>query len=226
LNRDRFIRQHTVLTPARLRPDIQLALATELTPLWQATEAFLQIENIAPPFWAFAWPGSEALAAYIHGHKTLVAGRRVLDFAAGSGLAAIASACAGGIVDAADIDPMACAAVRRNAAANNAKVAVLEGDITGAACRWDVILCGDVCYESPMTAHILPWLRACAASATVIIADPGRRYAPRHGFTELARITVPTSRELEDSETREVTLMTLSPPPEDHSSSLHGLAAR
>jgi predicted nicotinamide N-methyase len=216
LNRDRFIREQTVLTPARLRPEIRLALASELTPLWQATEFFLQVQNIAPPFWAFAWPGSEALAAHISRHEGLVEGLRVLDFAAGSGLAAIAAALAGGIVDAADIDPMACAAIRLNAAANAAQVSVLEGDITGTACRWDVILCGDVCYESPMTAHILPWLRACAATATVIIADPGRSYAPRDGFTQLARYHVPTSRELEDGEAREVTLMRLLPPADDN----------
>jgi predicted nicotinamide N-methyase len=211
LNRTRFIRQHTVSTPARLRPDIRLALATELTPLWQATEHCLQIQNIAPPFWAFAWPGSEALAAEIGRQPALAAGRRVLDFAAGSGLAAIAASLAGGIVDAADIDPMARAAIRLNAAGNAAKVRVLAGDITGAACRWDVILCGDVCYELPMTSHILPWLRACAETAIVIIADPNRSYAPRDGFTELARTIVPTSRELEDSEAREVTLMQLLP---------------
>jgi predicted nicotinamide N-methyase len=67
-----------------------------------------------------------------------------------------------------------------------------------------------------MTAHILPWLRACAASATVLIADPGRSYAPREGFLELARFTVPTSRELEDSDSREVTLMRLLPPADDN----------
>lgn len=216
MNRDGFIREHTILTPARLRPDIRLFLATSLTPLWQASEAFLRIENIAPPFWAFAWPGSEALAAHIAGNPALVAGRAVLDFAAGSGLGAIAAALAGGVLEAADIDPMARAAIGLNAHANGAAVTVLEGDITGAACRWDVILCGDVCYESPMTAHILPWLRACAASATVLIADPGRSYAPREGFLELARFTVPTSRELEDSDSREVTLMRLLPPADDN----------
>ncbi len=211
MNRTRFIREQTSLNPARLRPDISLHLATSLTPLWQATETFLHIQNIAPPFWAFAWPGSEALAAHIARQPALVAGRRVLDFAAGSGLAAIAAALAGGIAEAADIDPMSRAAIRLNAAANRAKVVVLEGDVTGAACQWDVILCGDVCYELPMRTHILPWLRGCAATARVIIADPARTYAPRAGFTEIARYTVPASRELEDSDTREVTLMGLAP---------------
>jgi len=211
LNRDRFIREQTSLTPARLRPDIRLNLATSITPLWQATESLLESQNIPPPFWAFAWPGSEALAAYIGCNPALFAGRLVLDFAAGSGLAAIAASRAGGIAEAAEIDPMARAAIRLNAAANAAQVTVLEGDITGAACRWDIILCGDVCYEQPMTNHILPWLRGCAAKAQVIIADPGRSYAPRAGFTEIAKYTVPASLDLEDSAVREVTLMRLLP---------------
>jgi predicted nicotinamide N-methyase len=74
-----------------------------------------------------------------------------------------------------------------------------------------VILAGDVCYEAPMTAHILPWLRAMAARAEVWVADPGRAYLPAQGLVPLARHAVPTSRELEDRELREVTIYQLSP---------------
>jgi predicted nicotinamide N-methyase len=195
-----------LMSPA-LAPGIVLYLASEITPLWQASEGFLQRHNIAPPFWAFAWPGSQALAWYVARHPELVAGRHVLDFAAGCGLAAIACAKAGAVVDAADIDPLACAAMRLNAAANAVSLNILEGDIVGSACRWDVILCGDVCYEAPMAAHILPWLRESAASATVIMADPGRAYAPQDGFTEIARLRVPSLVELEDSDSREVVIL-------------------
>ena len=82
----------------------------------------------------------------------VVAGKRVLDFAAGGGIAAIACAIAGAArVEAAEIDPMALAAIGLNAAANSIEV-VPVGDVVGASCRWDLILCGDVCYEAPMTA--------------------------------------------------------------------------
>ncbi len=185
-------------------------LASEITPLWQASEAFLASHNMSPPFWAFAWPGSEALARHVTDNPSMVAGLRVLDFAAGCGLAAIACNLAGAAsVDAAEIDPLACAAIGLNATANNAAVTVLAGDITGEACRWDVILCGDVCYEAPMTRHILPWLRDCAHTATVIIADPARAYVPREGLQAIARHIVPTSLELEDSTSRIVTLFRL-----------------
>lgn len=192
-----------------MSPDIHLYLASEITPLWQASEVFLQKHNVAPPFWAFAWPGSEALALHIERNPEIVAGKRVLDFAAGSGLAGITCARAGAKVDAADIDPVSRAAIAMNAAANKVSIHVLAEDVVGAACRWDVIICGDVCYEAPMTGHIMPWLRRCAETATVIIADPGRAYAPRAGCAELARYRVPTSLDLEDKAARDTVLLRL-----------------
>jgi predicted nicotinamide N-methyase len=207
-----FVRRHTTLSAAKLVPGIKLHLATEITPLWQASEAFLEMHNMPPPFWAFAWPGSEALARYVTEHPALVAGKKVLDFAAGSGLAGIACAKAGAmLVEAAEIDPFAAAAIALNAAENNCEISVLLDDVVGAPCRWDVLLCGDVCYEAPMTRHIMPWLRRCAARAVVIMADPGRKYAPSQGGRLVERYEVPTSLELEDTASRWVGLMCLEP---------------
>jgi predicted nicotinamide N-methyase len=84
------------------------------------------------------------------------------------------------------------------------------GDVVGTPCRWDLILCGDVCYEAPMTAHILPWLRVMARTAEVWVADPGRAYLPREGLTAFATCNVPTTLELEDRTERQVTLYRLS----------------
>ncbi len=205
-----FILANTAAADAPLVPGITLRLASEITPIWQATEAWLRQTGIAPPFWAFAWPGSQALARHVLDHPETVAGRRVLDFAAGCGLAAIACAQAGAaIVEAAEIDPLAVAAIRLNARLNGVEVGALDGDIVGSDCRWDVILCGDVCYEAPMTGHILPWLRRMAETAEVWIADPGRAYVPRDGMTAFARMTVTTTLELEDRATREVVLYRL-----------------
>jgi predicted nicotinamide N-methyase len=210
---EEFVRAHTAVGHAPLVPEIALHLASEITPIWQATEAWLAERNIEPPFWAFAWPGGQATARLLLDEPARVAGRRVLDFAAGCGIAAIAAARAGAaLVEAAEIDPLALAAVRLNAALNGVQVATPEGDIVGAPCRWDVILAGDVCYEAPMTAHILPWLRAMAAAgAEVLLADPGRAYLPREGLEPLARHAVPTTLELEDRTLREVVLYRLLP---------------
>ena len=152
-----FIRSNTVLTTSPMVPEIPLWLATEITPIWQATEEWLTRNDTAPPFWAFAWPGSVAMARHILDNPSLVAGRRVLDFAAGGGLAAIACAKAGASsVEAAEIDPIAIAATGLNAAVNGVTVHAAFGDIVGAENRWDLILCGDICYEAPMTGHIVP----------------------------------------------------------------------
>jgi predicted nicotinamide N-methyase len=205
---EEFVAAQTVVSRAPLVPEIALHLASEITPIWQATEAWLAEQNIEPPFWAFAWPGGQALARAVLDQPALVAGKRVLDFAAGCGIAAIAAAQAGAVlVEAAEIDPLALAAVRLNAALNGVAVATPPGDVVGAACRWDVIFAGDVCYEAPMTAHILPWLRGLvAAGAEVLIADPGRAYLPKAGLDPVTRYSVPTTRELEDRETRDVTI--------------------
>jgi predicted nicotinamide N-methyase len=205
-----FVRGHTILAAAPLVPEITLYLASEITPIWQATESWLSENNVEPPFWAFAWPGGQALARHVLDHPEYVAGHRVLDFAAGGGIAAIACALAGAAhVEAADIDKLARTAIGLNAAANNVSVALSDTDVVGAACRWDVILCGDVCYEAPMTAHILPWLRRMARQSEVWVADPGRAYLPRDGLTGFAEYRVSTSLELEDRIERRVTLYRL-----------------
>lgn len=206
---DTFIRANTILGRAPLVPEFTLHLATEITPIWQATEDFLRMQNIAPPFWAFAWPGAQALARHMLDCPEKVVGRRVLDFAAGCGLAALAACRAGAAsVEACEIDPLAVSAILMNAAANGAHVRAVCADLVGEACRWDLIVCGDVFYEGPMTRHIEPWLRAMAAGgAEVWVADPGRAYLPREGMGEFARAAVPTSLELEDTATRMTRLL-------------------
>ena len=206
-----FIRTNTAPGRTVLVPEITLHLATEITPIWHATEVWLEREGVAPPFWAFAWPGSQAIARHVLDNPHKVAGRRVLDFAAGCGLAAIACALAGATsVEAAEIDPFASAATQLNAEANGAVVIGTDRDVVGDACRWDLILCGDVCYEAPLTRHILPWLQGMAREAEVWVADPGRAYLPNGGVQSFAEYAVPTSLELEDATTRNTRLLRLS----------------
>ncbi len=206
-----FVAAHTAIGTAPLVPEIRLHLATEITPIWQATEAWLAREGVAPPFWAFAWPGAQALARRVLDDPPLVRGRSVLDFAAGGGLAAIACARAGARVETAELDPLASAATVANAALNGVDVLAHTGDMVGSAGRWELILCGDVCYEAPMTGHIMPWLRGLAAAAEVWIADPGRAYMPTEGMTRLATYDVPTTLELEDRTVRTTTIYQLHP---------------
>jgi predicted nicotinamide N-methyase len=204
-----FIAAQTRPAPASLVPEIRLHLATEVTPLWQATEATLAQRNLPPPYWAFAWPGGQALARHILDGPELVRGRRVLDFAAGCGIAAIAAARCGAEATAADVDAVAATAMAMNAALNGVAIQALTTDVTTrdaatAARDWDAVLAGDVFYERPMAERVWPWLRGLARQGVaVLVADPGRNYLPVSGLAELARYVVPTSRDLEDRETRE-----------------------
>jgi predicted nicotinamide N-methyase len=207
-----FIRAHTTIGRAPLVPELTLRLASEITPIWHATETWLAAVNIAPPFWAFAWPGGQAAARHLLDYPALAAGKRVLDFACGGGLAGLAACRAGAArVEANDIDPLATAAACLNAADNGLTLAILNGDMVGSPCRWDLILAGDICYEAPMVRHILPWLRAMAEQTEVWVADPGRAYLPGEGLENLAEYNVPTSLELEDQPQRRTVLYRLRP---------------
>lgn len=212
MNHDAFIRAHTALTRPAMVPEFALHLASEITPIWQATETFLTAHNIPPPFWAFAWPGSLVMARYLLDNRRQARGRRVLDFAAGCGVAALAAQRAGAAeVTANEIDPLAIAAIGLNAAANGTVLPTHLGDMTGMPCAWDLILAGDVCYEAPMTRHILPWLRGMAGQAEIWVADPGRAYLPGQGLETLAEYDVPTTQELEDRPQRRTVLYRLRP---------------
>ena len=206
-----FVRDQTKPGYAPLVPEIALHLASEITPIWQATEAWLAEHNVDPPFWAFAWPGGQALARHVAGQPRMPRGpacarlrrRRRHRRASRPPWPARLR------VEAAEIDPMARAAITLNAGANGVAVSLPDRDIVGDDCRWDLILCGDVCYEAPMTAHILPWLRRMARHAEVWLADPGRAYLPRDGLDAFASYRVATSLELEDRTERQVTLYRL-----------------
>ena len=201
-DRAAFIRANTRLLAVPHAPEISLHLADEATALWEKTEEELGEIGLPPPFWAFAWAGGQALARYILDNPALVAGRRALDFASGSGLVAIATAMAGAReVEASEIDIFAMDAIAANAAANNVDIATRHGDLIGVDEGWDVVLAGDVSYERDMASRVTQWLEALAArGATVLIGDPGRSYLAREKLEPIAEYRVPVSRALEDSE--------------------------
>jgi predicted nicotinamide N-methyase len=197
----RFVRENTVATQAPLVPEITLHLASEVTPLWHATEEVLSQNGLPPPYWAFAWPGGQTFARLLLDRPALAHGRRVLDFASGCGIAAIAAAKSGAAhVTASEIDAFATAAIGLNIALNDVHIDIVETDLlTSSPGPWDLILAGDVCYEKPMADSTLAWLnQAAAQGAEVLIADPGRAYLPKSGLTEIARHDVPTSLDLEN----------------------------
>ena len=197
-----FIRAHTRLLPVPHTPEIVLHLADEATALWQKTEEELGEMGLAPPFWAFAWAGGQALARYILDRPALVAGRRVLDFASGSGLVAIAAAKAEAAhVEACDIDPFAATAIALNAAANGVRVEARLTDCVGADAGWDTVLAGDIWYQQDIAERVTRWLSDLhRRGAVVLVGDPGRSYLPTDRLEALATYAVPVTRALEDAE--------------------------
>lgn len=211
LDRRGFILAHTSLLPVPHAPEISLHVAQEATELWQKTEDELATIGLPPPFWAFAWAGGQALARYLLDDPELVRGRRVLDFASGSGLVAIAAAKGGAAgVEACDIDAFAAEAIALNAAANEVAISVRLDDLVGRDEGWDVVCAGDVCYERTMAESVIAWLSELSSQGTrVLIGDPGRSYLPKDRLEPLASYAVPVTRSLEDAEIKNSTVWRL-----------------
>ena len=197
------VRDWTAPGTAPLVPELTLLLADDIHRTWSA------LDEEAPPFWAFAWVGGQALARHVLDHPELVRGRRVLDLASGSGIVAIAAARAGAdAVVASDTDARARTAIGLNAAANGVAVEVtgdvLDGD---ADLDVDVILAGDVFYEQPMARHMERFCdEATAAGVDVLVGDPGREYLPRRRCTALGAYDVTGTGDLEGGPTTRTTV--------------------
>lgn len=184
-------------------PELQLHLADDMDVAWATLQTELDDGELPPPFWAFAWLGGQAVSRYLLDHPEELSGRRVLDLATGSGLCALAARLAGAAeVTAVDVDPLAAAAARLNAAANGLEVRVQVADLLdGPPPEADVLLAGDVFYDAAMSDRVLPWLLGVhRAGVRVLVGDPTRHYLPRALLRELAAYDVPTTRDLEGVE--------------------------
>jgi len=213
-----FIRTNLALERPAMVPEFRLWLATEYVPIWQATEAWMEQQNIDPPYWAFCWPGGQAIARYLLDNPGMVRGKRVIDFAAGSGVSSMAAARSGAAsVTANDIDLLSLVAARLNAEANGLAFEVSADDWlagTDRAPEADVVIAGDVCYEREMSVLALDWLRNHAnAGRLVLLGDPGRNYFSAQGLEELARYEIPTSLQLENRGMRETVVWKVLPLP-------------
>ena len=207
-NFEKFIHANTTLAAPPHVPEIRLHLADEAHDLWRRTEEELAEIGLPPPFWAFAWAGGQGLARYVLDNPGLVAGKRVLDFASGSGLVAIAAAKAGAAhVLAADIDPFCAAAIRLNTAANGVEVEFRAGDMIGEDGGFDIVLAGDVFYDKAFADRLTPWFAGLRQrGADILIGDPGRSYLPKDRLAKLAEYEVPVTRALEDAEVKRTTV--------------------
>ena len=198
---------------SRSRWSAEISLLTavpqlELWELWQRTG------RDDPPFWAYPWAGGQALARYLLDHPGIVAGRRVLDVASGSGLVAIAAAQAGAAsVVAGDIDPHAVAAIAINAAANGVAVdrprASTWPPTAPATPRWSWRATSSTSGSWPS------WRSGSSAprpppAPTSSSPTPAAPSCPADSLTALARYQVPVLTAIEDAPVKSVTVYRLS----------------
>lgn len=205
---EHFILANTSLIAPPHVPEIRLRLASEVHDLWLKTEEDLQEIGLPPPFWAFAWAGGQGLARYVLDHRESFASKRVLDFASGSGLVAIAAKIAGASdVLATDTDPWAEKAVGLNARENGVDIDFTGENLIGGSPRSDIVLAGDVFYDRDLAGALVPWFaRLAEEGKQVLIGDPGRSYCPTDRMEALATYQVPVTRALEDSEVKKTTV--------------------
>ncbi len=199
------------LTPVPLAPEVRLLLADDPMVLWARLEAEAG-RRLPPPFWASAWTGGQALARYVLDNPGVVAGRRVLDLASGSGLVAVAvAACGAASITANDTDPYAIAAIRANARANRVDVTAVSADLLdGVTADVDVVLAGDALYSSAMAERVLPFLaRMAERGAQVLVGDPGRGHAPHDWFEPVAVYHRPMMGMAEDAQMERTTVLLL-----------------
>lgn len=188
---DAFIRANLPLTPAPGVPEVLLHLAGPRSGLMRLADAD---PDFASPYWARCWGGGLALARHVLDHPDAVAGKRVLDLGAGSGLVAIAAMKAGAArALAVDVDPYAVAATRLNAAANAVVVETQMANLTPGAppSNVDLMLVGDLFYDADLARAVLPFLERCAsAGVAVLVGDPFRVHLPGERLRPVAAYPV------------------------------------
>ncbi|WP_184466503.1 class I SAM-dependent methyltransferase [Rhizobium esperanzae] len=181
-----FIQANLPISPVPAIPDILLHTAGPASGLWRLAG---RRETDLPPYWAYPWAGGAVLARHLLDRPEVVAGRRVLDLGAGSGLVAIAAAKAGAAaVTAVDVDANAIAAIGLNAAINGVDITAIAADIIEASLpETDLLVVGDLFYDPALALKVMVFLRRCQASGIeVLIGDPERAHLPQRELRRIA----------------------------------------
>jgi predicted nicotinamide N-methyase len=199
-----FVLEHTRPTSPYLCPELSLRLITPECPLWRADERDLLKLNLPEPFWGFCWAGGQALARYVLDHPDRVAGKRVLDFGAGCGVAGIAAKRAGARrVCAADTDPLAAVAAAINAQLNGVELEITTRDLLGERVGgFEVILLGDMFYEAELAERVQDWLTG-SADVKILMGSPDRGHIDAELWTRVAQYEAPADVDADGSHLRD-----------------------
>lgn len=203
-----FASSHTTLSSAPLVPEVALYLASDSHLIFQrAAEAQGATGSDFHPYWAFAWPGGQAIARYLIDNPSLVAGKRVIDIGSGSGIGAIAAVKAGArAVLAVDIDPLAETAIRLNGILNDCGpvLSTSTEDVLGDVPDADVVLISDLVYEPELATRVGRFLDGLVATGhLVLLGDRATARQPASGLEEIARYRAPLAPALIDDSMEE-----------------------
>lgn len=190
-----LIHSVTAVTSVPLVPELALHLLPPDHPLWTASPDEAARHGLALPYWAFAWPGGQALARWVLDHPSLVRGRRVLDVGSGGAIEGLAAARAGAAsVLCVDVDPLAACCAALNAKVNGLTVETLTADVLARGpgeLPCDVVLLGDLSFDEAITARLVPWLRAHRALGREVLVGDAARVALPSDFEELGAHQAP-----------------------------------
>jgi predicted nicotinamide N-methyase len=181
-------------------PDLPLLLIREDYPREGLPYEVAQALMDNPPYWCFCWASGQVLARYVLEHPEIVKDQTVIDFGAGCGIVAIASALAGAErVVACDLDPNALAACEFNAQRNGVNLEYsndvfdLLADINMASA---IITVADVFYDRDN----LPLLdKFNAFFKQVLVADSRLKGVPLPGLRILGVEASHTVPDLDES---------------------------
>lgn len=162
--------------------------------LWRASPEEAKAHGLDMPYWAFAWPGGQALARWVLDHRESVRGKRVLDVGSGGAIEGIASALRGAQVTCVDVDAMASACAGLNARENGVSLETLTADpLSRAAASFecDVVLVGDLTFDEAITARLVPWLETHHALGRVVLVGDAGRVALPSSFEPVGSFSAP-----------------------------------
>lgn len=83
--------RNTVVVRPWLTPELQLRLITPECPIWHENAKTLTIE----PYWAFYWPGGQALTRFLLDNPDICAQKTIFDLGCGCGSGSIAASISG-----------------------------------------------------------------------------------------------------------------------------------
>jgi predicted nicotinamide N-methyase len=154
----------------------------------EAIAASYQKGEIAFPYWSQVWPAAIALSQFVIHHPPYIAGKKVLELAAGLGLPSIVAAQYATSVLASDYAEEALLSVRKTIEHHqlqNVHAQLLDWDYLPADLTTEVLLLSDVSYDAALFSVQEKIIRQFLASGTTVIISTPQRLIAKEAIAPL-----------------------------------------